>query len=197
MESHEISEHDEHIREAAGHHGPSRSKRVAILISVLAALLAMVEIGGKSAQTSAMVANLDASNTWAFFQAKTIRMTTLRTAADALELSRPSGAGAEAVDKRIADWRATAQRYESEPSTGEGRQELAAKAKAAEARRDHDLAAYHLFELGSGALEIGIVLASASVVTGVLALAWLAAGIGGIGVLIGLVAWAAPTLVHF
>jgi len=197
MDAHEISEQDERIREAAGHHGPNRSKRIAILISLLAALLALVEIGGKNAQTNSMVANLDASNTWAFFQAKTVRMTTLRTAADALELSRPAGPAAEAWDKRIAEWRATAQRYDSEPDTGEGRQELSARAKAAEVRRDHFLAAYHLYELGSGGLEIAIVLASAAVVTSVVGLAWLAAGIGAVGVGVGVLAWLAPTLVHF
>jgi hypothetical protein len=199
MDAHEMNEHHEHIREAAEtHHGSSRSKRIAILISVLAALLALVEIGGKSAQTTAMVANLDASNLWAFFQAKTIRMTTLRTTADALELVGGEASSKDpAWAKRIADWRATVQRYDSEPDTGEGRQELAARAKAAEAHRDHSLAAYHLFEIGTGALEIGIVLASAAVVTGVLALAWLAAAFGATGSAIGLLAWLAPTLVHF
>ena len=200
MDAHEINEHHERIHDAAhGHQAPAHNasgggKRVAILISLLAAVLALVEIGGKSAQSEAMVANLDASNLWAFFQAKTIRMTTLRGAADTLELVRPQQ---DAVaTKRVAEWRATAERYDSEPETGEGRRELSARAKAAEARRDHSLAAYHWFEFGTGALEIGIVLASASVVTGVLALAWLAGGLGFVGAAIGLLAWLAPTLVH-
>jgi len=201
MDAHQAHEHHEKAHEAAhGHHGTSRSKRIGILISVLAALLAMVEIGGKSAQTNAMVANLESSDLWAFFQAKTIRMTVLQTSADTLELTRPPGldaAKAAASDKQAAEWRAAAKRYDSDPEKNEGRKELAARAKAAEERRDHMLAAYHLYEYGAGAIEIGIVLASAAVVTGILGLAFLSAGFGAVGGAFGLVAWLAPTLVHF
>ena len=48
---------------------------------------------------------------------------------------------------------------------GEGRKELAARAKVAEHERDLSLAAYHHFEVGSAALQIAIVLASAEVIT--------------------------------
>jgi hypothetical protein len=51
------------------------------LIAALAALLALLEAGGKSAQTEAINANLQASDLWAFFQAKPARMTTIQTAA--------------------------------------------------------------------------------------------------------------------
>ena len=37
----------------------------------------------------------------------------------------------EAITQRIAGWRKTAERYDSEPETQEGRKELAARAKAA------------------------------------------------------------------
>ena len=40
---------------------------------------------GKSAQTVGIELNIKASDTWNFFQAKTIRQTTLRTAAEALQ----------------------------------------------------------------------------------------------------------------
>ena len=113
--------------------------------------------------------NLEASNLWSFFQAKTIRMTTLQTAAETLEVDLAQAASPEAkaaIEKRIGAWRKSAARYDSEPEKQEGRKELAARAAAAEKKRDRALAAYHHYEVGSGALQIAIVLASANVITG-------------------------------
>ncbi len=82
----------------------------------------------------------------------------MRTAAEAAELelnqvSLPKTK--EAIAQRIAAWRKTAERYDTEPETREGRKELAARAKAAETVRDRSLAAYHHYEMASAALQIG------------------------------------------
>src|SRR5438309_10164173 len=109
-------------------HGPSErggSKGVALLSSVLALVLAFSETRGKGAQTGALAYNIEASNLWAFFQAKTIRQTVLRTAAEEVEAASPS----DAQKKQAAKWKETAQRYQSEPETGEGREQLTARAK--------------------------------------------------------------------
>lgn len=196
---HEVAHHDHHEEHAHKEGKASRNKKIAVLISVLAALLAITEAGGKSAQNASLSANIEASNLWAFFQAKTIRMTTMRTAADALEVAVAGMVPedkAPVVAKRIGDWRAAANRYDSEPETGEGRKELAARAKSAEAVRDRALAAYHMFEYGSAALQIAIVLSSAAVVTGTLMLAYFAGGLGLLGIAFGLLGWLAPTLIH-
>lgn len=197
MEAHETHEK---IHEAAHHGGGhSRSKMIAVMISALACLLALVEMGVKSSQNTYQASNIEASNLWAFFQAKSVRMTTMRTAAEQAVVLAPPGLNAEqvaALDKQVADWRANAQRYDSEPETGEGRKELAARAKAAEERRDRALSAYHVFEYAAAALQIAIVLASAATVTGVLALAFGAGGLGLLGVILALVGWLAPTLLH-
>ena len=66
--------------------GESRNKKIALLISVIALFLALAEMFGKSAQTEGISLNIKASDAWNFFQAKTIRQTTLRTAAQALAL---------------------------------------------------------------------------------------------------------------
>ena len=70
-----------------GHADHGGNKGVALLISVLALVLALSETLGKSTQTTALGYNIEASNLWAFFQAKTIRQTTLRTAAEQLDAS--------------------------------------------------------------------------------------------------------------
>lgn len=205
MEAHETHEtihetaHHGHHEEGHGAGISSRNKKIAVLISVLAMLLAIVEAGGKSAQNTSLSANIEAANLWAFFQAKTIRMTTMRTAADALEVAVAGMVPedkAPVVAKRIGDWRSAAQRYDSEPETGEGRKELVARAKVAEAARDKALAAYHMFEYGAAALQIAIVLSSAAVVTGTILLAYFAGGLGLVGIGFAALGWLAPTLIH-
>ena len=181
-----------------GHVDPS-NKKIALLISVLALVLAFSETLGKGAQTAALSYNIEASNLWTFFQAKTIRGTMLRTAAESLEVEIPQAARPEqkeAMQKRIVDWKANIARYDSEPETREGRKELAARAKAAEGKRDHSLAAYHHYELASAALQIAIVLASAEIITGVVLLSWIAGGLGLIGIAFCTLGFFAPTAVH-
>ena len=76
-----------------------------------------------------------------------------------------------ALKKQVETWRKTAQRYETEPETNEGRKELAARAKVKEAGASKAMSAYHMFEYGSAALQLAIVLAGASALTSVMA--WL------------------------
>jgi hypothetical protein len=180
-------------------HGEGTNKKIALLISVLALLLAFSGTLAKSAQTSAISHNIEAANLWAFFQAKTIRMTAVRTAAEGLETelaTMTSKPVREAYEQRIESWKKTAARYDSEPETQEGRKELAARAKAAEQKYARALAAYHWYELASAALEIGIVLASAGVITGIVALPWVSGGLGVTGVVLSLIGFFAPQAVH-
>lgn len=175
------------------------NKKIAILISVLALFLAIAETIGKSAQTSALKYNVEASNLWAFFQAKTIRKTTLETAAEQMEVDlqlAKDPAVKELLDKRANAWKARAARYESEPDTQEGRKELMARALDSEAKSKHALEQYHHFEVGSAAFQIAIVLASAYLITGVLYLLWGACGLGVIGILFALVGLVAPSAIH-
>ncbi|HEY2337238.1 MAG TPA: DUF4337 domain-containing protein [Burkholderiales bacterium] len=179
--------HDDH-----GDHSNPANRRIALLIAVLALVLAFSETLGKSAQTAALSLNIEASNLWAFFQAKTIRQAVIRTAAEQAAVANPN----EKSKKQIDTWRKTAERYQSEPETGEGRKELAERAKAAEAKRDRAMAAYHQFELASAAVQIAIVLASAAIITGAMALVWVCIGLGAVGVLFCLIGAFAPTSVH-
>ena len=182
----------------SGGHGAmdGSNKRVALLISVLALFLAFAETLAKGSQTDALGANVEAANHWAFFQARTIRSTILRTASESLAVAPAPPEGAEAVRRQVEAWDRTIKRYESEPATGEGRQELAAKAKAAEERRDLSLARYHHYELGSAAFQVGIVLASAQVITGVVALSLLGGALGVAGMVMLAIGLFVPHAVH-
>jgi hypothetical protein len=186
----------------AGHghgHDSGENKKVALLISVLALVLSFSETLGKSAQTVGLNQNVEASNLWSFFQAKTIRMTVLRTAAEEAELDLHQAGlpkTREIIEQRIATWRKTAERYDTEPETGEGRKELAARAKEAEKIRDRALAAYHHYEFASASIQIAIVLASAAIITSMAALIWIAAGLGVVGAIFCGIGFFAPTAVH-
>lgn len=173
-----------------GAHGGEENKKVALLISVLALMLAVAEILGQSAQTKTLQSNIEASNLWAFFQAKTIRKTVAETAADEMETMLADGltpTQRKRMEERIARWRANAVRFETEPKLvdgkekGEGRKELMQRALEAEAARDKAGKKHYRFELGTGSFQIAIVLASAAVITGMTALLWTAGGLGVLG----------------
>ncbi|MGA8613833.1 MAG: DUF4337 domain-containing protein [Xanthobacteraceae bacterium] len=194
-EAHEQLEHAEHMQHAAG-----ENRKIAMLIAVLALFLSFSETLGKSSQTEAMDANVKSADTWAFFQAKDIRRTTVLAAADEttlLSAGLTDPAAKAAVDKQVDTWRKTAERYESDPKTGEGRKELAVRAKAQEEDRDLALAKYHHYEIASAAFQVGIVLASATLITGVFSLAWFAGGLGAIGLLLLCLGLFAPNVVTF
>ena len=221
---HAVQHEAEHKMQHDSDHGgggkgllDARNKKVALLIAVLALGLAFSETLGKSAQTAGISYNVEASNLWAFFQAKTIRQTVLQAATEMLKINLVREGGGEqsaaaakaALAKRIDTWEKIAARYDTElmdppvrkavnlnPPYGEGRRELMARAIAAEARRDTALEKYHHYEVASAAFQIGIVLASATVITGMIALTYLAAGLGLIGVAFMAIGFFAPHAVH-
>jgi len=220
---HAVQHEAEHKIQHEEHHGghdalvTTRNKRVALLIAVIALCLAFSETLGKSAQTAAISYNVEASNLWAFFQAKTIRQTVLQAATELLKIDLIRGGGGdqapaatkEALAKRIDAWEKVAKRYDSElmdrpahrevdlnPPYGEGRRELVARAIAAEAKRDTALERYHHYEIASAAFQIGIVLASATVITGMVLLSYLAGGLGLVGLAFMAIGFLAPHAVH-
>ncbi|MBI1211895.1 MAG: DUF4337 family protein [Alphaproteobacteria bacterium] len=173
-----------------------KTKRIGILIAVMAAVLAFSEAAGQDAQADAIRETVETSDLWAFYQAKTIRMTTLESDAAMLELLAANAKGEQAQQAAaiVKQWRDAAKRYESEPDKKEGRKELAERAQEKQVERDRANAVNHTFDLTSGALEIGILLASTAVVTDILAFAFAGGAFGVIGLaLAGFALWA-PTV---
>ncbi|MGC1696630.1 MAG: DUF4337 domain-containing protein [Pseudolabrys sp.] len=195
MSAHENMEHAEHAEHAA--HGGN--KKIALLIAVLALFLAFSEALGKSAQTTAITLNVTSNDLWAFFQAKTIRMTVLTTAAEQMQIEADRATDADLkgrLTKTIDTWKKTAARYDDDPVSHEGRKQLSQRAKEAEEKREHVLARYHNYEFASAAFQIGIVLASAQVITGMAILGVFSGLLGVIGlVFTGIGLWT-PELVH-
>jgi hypothetical protein len=203
---HEVEHKLEHDEHGGGHgHGDSKdlNKRVALLISVLALFLAFSETMGKSAQTAALNSQIEASNLWNFFQAKNIRRTSTIIASEQTKLSAAAAtdpAQKAAIEKQVDAWNKTAARYRSEPEAadgkGEGTVELSRRAIEEQHQRDEYLAKYHHYEFASAAFQIGIVLASATVITGMVALSFLAGGLGVIGLVFMAFGVIAPHVLH-
>jgi len=175
----EAREHAEHI-EHAGHH----NKGIALLISILALILAFSETLGKSAQTSSLTYNVQANDTWAFYQARNIRATAVAAVKETaeIELATTTDANKKALlAKKIDEWDKRIKKWESDPEKKEGMKELMAKARDFEKKRDHALEQYHNYEIASAVLQIGIVMASAAIISSILALAWISGVLGFVG----------------
>ncbi len=209
---HAVQHEVEHKLKHDGEHGGgghsnaaemSLNKRVALLIALLALCLAFSETLGKSAQTSALNFQIEASNLWNFFQAKNIRRTATLVATESAKIDQATTsdeARKAALAKQIDEWIKTAARYRSEPEAaggkGEGTVELARRAIEEQHKRDTALARYHHYELASAAYQIGIVLASATVITGMVILSYIAVGLGVLGLVFMAIGLFVPHAVH-
>lgn len=167
----------------------TRNKWIGVWVGVLAALLAVCAMGGDNATKDANRANIDATNTWAFFQAKNIRRTAFTLAADELELVLLSQPGLQAeartaIEGKIKTYRDTVKVYTSDPNSKEGLDELFARAKEIEQERDRALRKDPYFDLAQALLQIAIVLASVAIIAGTDMLVILSFFVGGLGTLL-------------
>lgn len=148
----------------------SPNKLTAIYIAALAVLIAIASIGDDGAAKTMIRSSIDITDTYSFFQAKNVRQTGFRLAADDFEaqLADPALAAPvrQKLEEKIKSYRATAERYESEPETGEGKKELLVKAKALEVERDIALKQDPYFDYAQALLQIAVVLASVSFIIG-------------------------------
>src|SRR6201996_2782965 len=157
--SEEFEQAQEHLEHST--HNSKGHTRAAIVIAIMAAVLALTEFAAKDAQTEYLTNHIAASDTWAQYQAKSVRRTVLTSEAEVLQaLSKPNDPDAA---KQAADARANAERMHSEPGA-DGMDQLAEKAHEEEHLRDHAMHRGHTLEIASGGLQIAIVLASISVV---------------------------------
>jgi CHASE3 domain sensor protein len=99
--------------------------------------------------------------------------------------------------KQIEACQKTVARYESDPKEKDGRKELRELAQQYEHERDTDLARYHHYEVASAAFQIAIVMASATIITGMMVMAWISGVLGLIGIAFMGIGLLAPHAVHF
>ncbi|MBV8521501.1 MAG: DUF4337 family protein [Acetobacteraceae bacterium] len=180
-------ENIEHAHHQQVGHGDEHTRRVAVLIAVTAAALALAEMAVKSAENDYLTQHIMVSDDWGFFQAKNARATMRAAEIEILE-SLP-GASEPAIGRRIEQTRELEQRLRDDPVSGEGVKQLRGRAEHHAELRDHALHLYHRFELIVGALQIAIVLPSVSLVTRAVWLAWAGGALGAAASLAGILAW--------
>jgi hypothetical protein len=149
----------------------SREKLIGLYIGALAVILALCSLGGGNAAKDATIKNIEAANTWAFFQAKNARRQSLRLQADEYEilLAASPGLAPEArasIEAKIKDYRQQAEKLTTDPERQEGLDELWVKGKALESERDEALKKDPYFDYGEAFLQIAIVMASVAIISG-------------------------------
>jgi hypothetical protein len=164
-----------HEERAENHAAESFRNRAALMIAIMAATLAIGGLGGGNATDDMIGSNINASDTWAFYQAKNVRQNMYKLAAEELEADLAGGTLAPAVragaEKRLADYRATIARYDSEPDAqapddplkGEGKKQLSARARDYEAQFEHASARDNSFDYAEVALQLALVLGSVAI----------------------------------
>lgn len=170
--------------------------RAALCIALLAAVLALASLLGDNADQDQLANNVQAADSYSFFQAKNIRQTDYRLAIDDLIWQLETDTNLSpvqraALQERRDKYQATADRYESEPDAsdptnplkGEGKKELLVRAQFYEKARDDAAARGANFDYAAGLLQIAIVVASVAIITLIRPLLYLALALGGIGLL--------------
>jgi hypothetical protein len=170
----ETLERHKHIEE---HPQNDHAKRMGLLIGVLAACLAISEMGEKSAQNDYIAKQIQVTDTWNFYQAKAIKAELAAGQAKTLAaLARLNNDPKLVQAAKLASQKAA--KNLSDTTNGNGKAELRRQAEQETRERNHQLHLYHLLELAVGALQIAIVLASVSVITEIKSFSWASIALG-------------------
>jgi hypothetical protein len=169
----------------------SRSEREArikdkagLVINVFALLLAVNAWYGSTLSSTVLNNTIKANDTWAFYQAKSMKQTMAEYARDDAAFRKD--------DKRVAELTAKINRYESDPEKNEGKKELMAKARGLEAERDEAKKRSPWIGYASTAYQLSIVLLSASILAVSMPMFWTSFVVAGAGLLLssqGLLLW--------
>ena len=160
----------------------SRSEREAQIkdkagwvITVLAALLAINTLMGGSNSSKVLNNTIEANNTWSFYQAKSIKQTLTDMKYDDAVSSNKT--------KLAENLKTKIDRYESDPTTGEGKKELMAKARKLEEDRAVAKSRSPWYTYAGSLFQIAIVLLTASILAVNMRLYWASIGVGIIALL--------------
>jgi hypothetical protein len=155
-------------------------RRAAVLVSVLAALLAIATLAGNRASTEAILDQQKASDTYNEYQANSLKRHVNDDDAAALRILAAGGPNVEAANQQ-ADALEQAVRDKYQPN----QDELLPRAQELERERDVAESRHRAFQLAEAAFQLGIVLSSISIVARAAPLLLAGAGLGVVGLLLG------------
>ena len=203
LEHHEHAEHMAHEGHGGETHGSTAAKAsefnnqwAALLVAVLAAGLALAEQGARHAEIRVQQNAIFATDAWAQYQAKSTRGTLSKDIADLVNVL--GAATPEITEKRskfLEHLKRDQERYEKDPK--DGKEAVADRAREFEHERDHSLEQTHAYHNGAAAMELGIVLSTASAIIKSRMLICIALGLGVIGAVLAILGKIAPELGAF
>jgi Domain of unknown function (DUF4337) len=154
---HEALESLEGHGEHGGHGESTLTLPVTVSLSVLAVLVALVTLLGHRAHTEELLLQAKASDQWAYFQAKNIRLRETQSVADILGALSPADKEKTAAlhEKYLKE----VERYETE------KDQIGEQAKDFEKERDMVQRRADRYDAGEVFLEIGLIICSFTLLT--------------------------------
>ncbi len=166
MEAHEAMEH-QRLAEEAATGSEQFGRHAAVLVSVLAALLAIAAIAGNRATTEALLSQQKASDAWNEFQANSLKRHVNEDDAAMLRLLAADGPRQAEAEERAAA-------LEADVATKYRPNQDRLQHEAEDLQRERDLAErrHRRFEVAEAGFQLAIVLSSISIVAGAIGLLW-------------------------
>jgi hypothetical protein len=195
LQSLEHHEHAEHLAHGHAEHNGApaqHNQMAALLVAVLAAGLAITEQGAKHAEIRVEQNSISATDAWGQYQAKSTRGTISKDLASMVAVlgSGADAAMAERREKLLAQLNQDQERFENDPK--DGKTAIAERARRFEEARDHSLEQTHAYHNGAAAMELGIVLSTASAIIRARPLILMALAIGIAGAVFAVLGLLAP-----
>jgi hypothetical protein len=142
----------------------SFGKKVALFTAIYAVILAICALGGNNSMKDMLLAQQEASNQWAFYQAKNNREYLYRIEKDRLETQLVER-GDTMKPAALKHYKAEMQKVSAEEARlSKDKQEIAVEAKKQEHERDVNRAKDPYFDFGEALLQIAIVMSSVSII---------------------------------
>ncbi len=161
------------------------SRRVALTTAIYAVALAVAALGGNNAMKDMLLAQQQASDQWAFYQAKVVREHLYRSQRLTLELaladpSALTAGGRGKVEALVRQLTEEEKRYNVE------KKDIEQSAKRLEAERDRNRDRDPYFDYAEVLLQIAIVTASVSILSSSRPMFWFSLGLAISGALFAL-----------
>jgi hypothetical protein len=142
----------------------SFGKKVALFTAIYAVILAICALGGNNSMKDMLLAQQEASNQWAFYQAKNNREYMYRIEKDRLETQLVER-GDTMKPAALKHYKEQLQKATAEEARlAKDKQEIVIEAKKQEHERDVNRAKDPYFDFGEALLQIAIVMSSISII---------------------------------
>ena len=144
----------------------SFGKKVALFTAIYAVILAICALGGNNSMKEMLLAQQEASNQWAYYQAKNIREYLNKIEKDRLE-TQIVERGDTMKPAALKHYKAEIQKVSAEETRlSQDKQAILVEAKKQEHERDVNRAKDPYFDFGEALLQIAIVMSSVAIIAG-------------------------------